>query len=113
MPSIALFVYGTLRDPELVRSLTGHTFPTRPARLDDHQRITPARGYPYLVPQPGATVDGLLLDGIDPVSLARLDAYEEEGTLYRRRTVRVNTEAGEVAAEAYLGDAAAHRRRYG
>ena len=113
MAGTTLFVYGTLREPRLVRELTGRTFPIRPATLFDHERITPARGFPYVVPRTGATVEGLLLDDIDPRSLARLDAYEEEGTLYLRRPVHASAAGHLVACETYVGNPERLHQCYG
>ncbi|MDR7416513.1 MAG: gamma-glutamylcyclotransferase family protein [Armatimonadota bacterium] len=97
-----LFVYGTLRDPELVRQLTGRTFPTEPASLPGWRLLPPGRsrsGYPEIVPDLGGCVSGLVLHDVDPVSLRRLDAYEEG---YVRRRVRVRTERGQEEAEVYV-----------
>jgi gamma-glutamylcyclotransferase (GGCT)/AIG2-like uncharacterized protein YtfP len=89
----ALFVYGTLRDPACVRALTGRTFATRAARLDGWRRDQPPGGYPVIRPCPGASVAGLVLLDVDDASLARLDAYEDEGRLYAR--LRVEATAGD------------------
>mgnify|MGYP000045648540 CR=1 FL=1 len=97
-----LFVYGTLRDPELVRRITGRTFPTEPASLPGWRLVSPAQsrsGYPEIVPDPEGCVPGLLLHDLDPASLHRLDAYEEG---YVRRQVRVRTGSGLKEAEVYV-----------
>jgi gamma-glutamylcyclotransferase (GGCT)/AIG2-like uncharacterized protein YtfP len=98
-----LFVYGTLRDGARVQALTGRTFPTRPAVLHGFARIAPPDGYPYVVRRPEASVDGLLLEGVDAASIEALDAYEDEGRLYQRRTLEVVTADGPVACEVYVG----------
>ena len=109
MPTTALFVYGTLIDEGRLRSLTGRTFPRRPARLDGYERVTPPGGYPYVVPKPGSTVDGWLVEDVDATSLARLDAYEDEGRLYWRRTAAVHVDGVAVGCEVYVGNVEALR----
>src|SRR5437870_840556 len=75
----------------------------RAARLEGYERITSDLGHPYLVPAPGSHVDGLLLEGVDALSLRELDRYEDEGALYLRRPVEVIVEGARVACETYLG----------
>lgn len=89
-----VFVYGTLLDDACVRRVTGRTFPRQPARLAGHRRCWPRDGHPYLAPDPSATVDGDVLDAIDPAALAALDAYEDEGRLYAREAIDVTTGDG-------------------
>lgn len=100
----ALFVYGTLTDDTQVQSLTGRRFPRRPATLEGFARILPARGYAYIVPDPGGSVEGFILEEIDAASLRALDAYEDEGRLYLRRPVIVSVDGRRVACEAYVRD---------
>jgi gamma-glutamylcyclotransferase (GGCT)/AIG2-like uncharacterized protein YtfP len=101
MRGTALFVYGTLRDPACVRAVTGRVFATRPARLHGWRREEPPGGYPVVRSCPGASVAGLLLLDVDDASLARLDAYEDEGRLYVRRAVHVAAGDERVACEVY------------
>lgn len=93
-PARDLFVYGTLRDAELVLRLTGRRFATRPAVLEGYEKFDPRGGYPWIAPRPGAQVEGIVLCDVDDASLARLDAYEEEGRLYRREEVVVRHRDG-------------------
>lgn len=113
MAGTTLFVYGTLRNARLVRELTGVVFASRPACLPDHERVMPSRGFPYVFPRVGATVDGLLLGEIDATSLQRLDAYEEEGVLYLRRPVTAIAAGAPVVCQTYLGNLPVLRARYG
>lgn len=104
-----LFVYGTLRDGDLVHSLTGRRFASEAAVLPDFARIEPAGGYPYVLPRRGARVDGILLRDIDEPSLAALDEYEEEGRLYRRERVVVRRADGQTSScFTYVGIAGGH-----
>lgn len=84
----ALFAYGTLEFPQVMRALTGRRFRTSPACLKGHVRLT-VRGavYPGLTPRAGGEVSGTLYRGLDRKAIRRLDAFE--GPLYRRRVVRV------------------------
>jgi gamma-glutamylcyclotransferase (GGCT)/AIG2-like uncharacterized protein YtfP len=98
-----LFVYGTLTDPAQVQRVTGRDLRRRPAVLDDFVRREPPGAYPWIEPEPGARVDGWLLDGVDADVLAALDAYEDEGRLYHRRPVVVTAGGRRVACETYVG----------
>lgn len=96
-----LFVYGTLVDPVVQQRVTGRTFSGRPARLAGWSRRVAA--YPYVVPSPPDAVEGLLLDDVDATSLAGLDAYEDAGRLYERRSVTVDAGGTPVACDVYVG----------
>lgn len=90
MPDL-LFVYGTLRDPDLLaavlaRPLNGAAI--FPAIAPGHRVVTyPSRTYPALVRAPGATAEGLVLADLTPFELDLLDAYE--GAEYRRGRIPV------------------------
>lgn len=101
-----LFVYGTLMSEELVYSLTRRRFPRCDAELPGFARFVPPMGYPYILPQAGAQVRGVVLFGIDPVSLAALDHYEDEGSLYHRCHVQVMVQGHSVPCDTYVGDEA-------
>ena len=99
-----LFVYGTLRDPDVLGALLGRA-------LSPHQAIEahapgfaavhyPNRVYPALVPAPEGAAPGLILGDLTPDELAILDAFE--GDEYRRNTIAVQTASGVVEADVYL-----------
>ncbi len=98
-----LFVYGTLRDDGVVRQVTGRTFPKVEGTLTGYRRVeaSPRFPYPYLVAQEGASVRGVVLLGVDPESLGRLDEYE--GGCYERRRVAVSAGQGTREAWVYVG----------
>ena len=98
-----LFVYGTLMDDALVVQLTGRRLAKRTARLHAFRRITAENGYPNIVPDIGAVVDGYLLCDVDTTALQAFDAYEEEGRLYRRTDVVVTSDGRATHAQAYVG----------
>ena len=89
MGGAALFVYGTLTDEERLEQLTGRRFPRRRATLEGFARVVAAHGYPTIVPQAGARVEGVLVEDVDAASLAALDVYEDAGRLYARRPAEV------------------------
>jgi gamma-glutamylcyclotransferase (GGCT)/AIG2-like uncharacterized protein YtfP len=106
MPSqepIHLFVYGTLTDPERVTALTSTQFERVDATLSGFERVNSPLGYPFILPRLGASVRGILLLDVDPVSLGQLDAYEAEGDLYRRQVVVVEVADRQVSAMTYIG----------
>jgi gamma-glutamylcyclotransferase (GGCT)/AIG2-like uncharacterized protein YtfP len=108
MPSqepIHLFVYGTLTDPERVAAVTGKQFQQVEATLGGFERVNSPLGYPFILPSHGAVICGALLLDIDPASLVLLDAYEDEGRLYRRQPVMVEVAAHQVPAMTYVGHA--------
>jgi hypothetical protein len=85
-----LFVYGTLRDPELFHAVAGRplsAFSPRPLRLAGFRAARLAHApFPALVRAEGASVAGLVLSGVDRGTLARLVRYE--GPAYELRCVR-------------------------
>jgi len=104
---VDLFVYGTLMKESVLHALTGRSFPRYEAELSGFECFTPDNSYPYIVPNPGARVQGILLTRIDPTALAALDRYEEEGHLYHRCRVEVTVSGHRVLCETYIGNAEA------
>lgn len=96
-----LFAYGTLTDPEICGGLLGRTPASIPATLHGYiRREVRGEPFPAIVPHDGASVRGLLYGDLSAAELALLDAYE--GGEYERVKVETVTEAGEVAAWAYV-----------
>lgn len=105
-PEIArpLFVYGTLRDPNLLAGVLG-----RPLRAGARLAAVapgfaavhyPNRIYPGLVRRHGAAAPGLVLTDLSPFERDLLDAYE--GEEYRRAPIPVMIEDELHEADAYL-----------
>jgi hypothetical protein len=103
MPDL-LFVYGTLRDPDLLAGVLA-----RP--LDGAAMLAavapgfravhfPGRIYPALVRTPGAAADGLVLTDLTAFEHDLLDAYE--GDEYRRTPIPVMIGEELHVALAYL-----------
>jgi gamma-glutamylcyclotransferase (GGCT)/AIG2-like uncharacterized protein YtfP len=104
-----LFTYGSLVFAEVMRAVTGRSFPHEPARLPGWTRVC-IRGtrFPGVRTRPSFATSGVLWHGLDARSLERLDRFETHH--YERRTLRVRTNAGEelpaevyVIADAHLG----------
>jgi gamma-glutamylcyclotransferase (GGCT)/AIG2-like uncharacterized protein YtfP len=71
-----LFVYGTLKFPDVLRALLGRIPDNCPVALDGWRAAALARRpYPGLV-QANATVQGMLLTGLKAEELQVLDEYE-------------------------------------
>lgn len=99
-----LFVYGTLRDPDVLDALLGRTLPASErvaASAPGFDAVHyPRRVYPALIATPGANAPGLLLHNLAVSELAILDAFE--GDEYRRATIAVQAPSGIVDADVYL-----------
>ncbi len=96
-----LFVYGTLRDPELLGAVLGRRTSglaaTAPGLAAVHY---PGRLYPALVRRPGAAAAGLVLTDLTAFEIDLLDAFE--GEEYRRGIVPVMIDEALHEAFAYL-----------
>ncbi len=101
-----LFVYGTLTDLRLLKTITGKEFEGEPAELPGYRKVDPPYSYPLLLPDPRFKVNGLLLKNVDTEAIQRLDRYEDEGETYKRCKVkvRVKTRKTEVEAFVYFGE---------
>ncbi|SFZ85396.1 Gamma-glutamyl cyclotransferase, AIG2-like [Devosia enhydra] len=99
-----LFVYGTLRDPELLMRLLGRPVPHTallPAAAPGWRAVALARHpWPVLARSPGHAAEGLLVLGLTAFERDLLDAWEGEG--YRRLPLPVMVEAELFEADAYL-----------
>jgi gamma-glutamylcyclotransferase (GGCT)/AIG2-like uncharacterized protein YtfP len=113
--SLPLFIYGSLRDPQVRARLLGDRdgLVTRPATLHGYSRLmVPDFDHPFVVPgtpgTPEDRVDGDLLLGLTDADYAVLDQYEDvDDGLYARAAVTVQTPDGPVDAWTYLKGPAA------
>jgi hypothetical protein len=103
MADLLLFLYGTLRDPEILAAVLG-----RSPSGDDLVLATapdcaavgfPDRPYPALVRRAGSVAEGLLLKRVTPRDIAALDAFE--GEEYRRGPIAVAVASAVLPAEVY------------
>lgn len=102
----SVFVFGTLCDAELLKVVLGHSPTARPARLLGARTVFAAgQDFPISIPaDAGSASDGLLLEGLSEIDLARLDFYEL-GFGYLRSTAEVTDAQGmTVQAQLYRPD---------
>ena len=103
--SIDLFVYGTMMSPRHVKLLLNRDVESEPCTLLNFLKIVPPGAFFFIVRQHGAVVRGRLLKGLSPEEIARLDAFENEGSLYFRIPVVVRGSDGfRRRCQTYLGN---------
>ncbi len=95
MPDI--FVYGTLKSPEIVKKLTGKLFKTSPAVLKGYKRYCVKEcDYPAVIQQNDAETIGLVLENIDDLSLDIISFYEGDEYEKMQLTVNMNGKSTDV-----------------
>ncbi|MCD0452383.1 gamma-glutamylcyclotransferase [Actinocorallia sp. API 0066] len=100
-----LFVYGTLRFPEVLDALLGRVPPTSPASASGWRvAALPGAAYPGLVAAQG-TARGLLLHGLSAAELDVLHAYEDDD--YTVETIALDG-GGEAVAYVWRREVLAH-----
>jgi gamma-glutamylcyclotransferase (GGCT)/AIG2-like uncharacterized protein YtfP len=82
---IALFAYGTLRDPVYRLALFARDYPARPATVDGWRVVVAESGYFTVVADPHARTAGDLIE-LDAAGFFRADAWEEVPMYTRVRT---------------------------
>ena len=94
----SLFFYGTLRHVPLLEIVLGRPagdIDVVPDLLPDHAVLVVTEGpFPCIVPQPGGLAEGVLVKGLSPQDIERLDFYEGSFA-YDLRDVTL--QSGEVA----------------
>jgi len=118
-----LFVYGSLREPMIFKSVSGFGFTFEPSRVGDetlfaesallggYRRVSPDNVYFYAVADPSSKIEGFLVYDVPATAMNEIDNYE--GKRYDRETVSVNTATGAVSAQAYLVSHEAMREHFG
>ena len=97
----ALFVYGTLLDPEVRTRLLGRPVEIAPARLAGYARGQ--KRYFFVIRREGATTQGAILLHLTARDLQILDEYEELPSLYTRERVKVlDGNGNEIECWTYL-----------
>jgi gamma-glutamylcyclotransferase (GGCT)/AIG2-like uncharacterized protein YtfP len=93
MEKKALFCYGTLQSPLVMKAVTGQAYEGKEATLDNWARFRVRDSeYPGIIFQENATVSGKLYWGLDEKVMAKLDAFE--GDKYERVIVDVTMADG-------------------
>ncbi|MFA5252078.1 MAG: gamma-glutamylcyclotransferase family protein [Phycisphaerae bacterium] len=120
---VNLFVYGSLREPGIFKSVSSLGFTTdgsrtneetllaEPALLPYYRKVTPDNVYFYAVPDASSKIEGFVIYGVPPSAMAEINKYE--GKRYDRETVHVNTAKGLVEAQAYLATRESMKKRFG
>jgi gamma-glutamylcyclotransferase (GGCT)/AIG2-like uncharacterized protein YtfP len=97
-----LFVYGSLRFPEILEILLGRVPPLAPAAVTGWRvRALPGVTYPGLVADPGTTAEGVLITGLTEAELRILDAFEDD--LYEPAVLPLAGGAGRARAYVWHG----------
>lgn len=97
---LPVFVYGTLMRGQRANHMLADAVYAGTFRLQDYAMYHLGR-YPGIVRSPGDTVWGELYY-VSVTMLHQMDAYEEEGSLYRRVSVQLQGQDGTCTAEAYV-----------
>ena len=122
--SFNLFVYGTLKNPTIVRAVLGKKLVTsrnelteedtvlaRRAVLNGHKTISPDNTYLYAIRARHSRIQGYL---IGPLSLDLLPVLRKyEGRHYHRRKVKVATRKGREDAIVFIGNTAQLEHSFG
>ncbi len=118
-----VFVYGSLRDPAIFKSVSGLSFTinpshvnrenlmAEPAVLPYYRRISPDNVYFYAIADLYSRIEGFVIYDVPPSAMKEIDRYE--GKRYDRDTVEVNTAKGIVKAQAYLASHESMKKRFG
>jgi gamma-glutamylcyclotransferase (GGCT)/AIG2-like uncharacterized protein YtfP len=109
---VNLFIYGSLRDSRIFKSVSGLSFTRKaskidsetlwaePALLPHYRKVSPDNVYFYAVAASSSRIEGLVIYDVPAWAMAEIDSYE--GKRYDREAVRINTANGPVEAQAYL-----------
>lgn len=110
MAKTNLFLYGTLKRGGPAHHLLAGQVHVADAWTQPRYRLLDLGPYPCLIhaPHHGTTVHGEVWS-VDEVVLCQLDAYESEGTLYRRETIDLQGIMDATQAYFYLGKVAGLR----
>lgn len=120
---VNLFVYGSLRDRSVFKSVGGLTFTRKPSRKSRHilfaepallphyRKVSPDNVYFYAVANPSSRIEGLVIYDVPDNVMSEIDRYE--GARYDRETVCVNTAGGSVQAQAYLASHESMKKHFG
>lgn len=111
--TINLFVYGSLRNPVFIESITGDMHEGSPAVLHDYKKFFTPFSFPFILPHPNARVHGKCYFDVSQDAMEKIDHFECEGTLYDRKEVTVTVQGKQVSAQAYIANLIHLRRSFG
>jgi gamma-glutamylcyclotransferase (GGCT)/AIG2-like uncharacterized protein YtfP len=120
---VNLFIYGSLRDSRIFKSVSGLSFTRKaskvdvetlwaePAFLAHYRKVSPDNVYFYAVAAPSSKIEGFVVYDVPAWAMAEIDRYE--GKRYEREIVEVNTANGSVKAQAYLVTHSSMKKHFG
>jgi len=120
---VNLFVYGSLRDPAIFKSVSGLNFTLKsshvseetllaePALLPKYRKVGPDNVYFYAVADSSSRIEGFVIHDVPVWAMTEIDKYE--GKRYDKETVHVNTANGLVEAQAYLATSESMKKHFG
>jgi gamma-glutamylcyclotransferase (GGCT)/AIG2-like uncharacterized protein YtfP len=120
---VSLFIYGSLRDSAIFKSISGLSFTLKASEADDetllaepallprYRRVSPDNVYSYAVPDPSSRIDGFIIYDVPAWAMDEIDRYE--GKRYDRESVQVNTAKGPVEVQAYLATHESMKKHFG
>jgi len=118
-----LFIYGSLGDPAIFKSVSGFGFTLTsaqvneetllacPAFLPGYRKVSPDNVYFYAVKNPSSRIEGYVIYGVPLSAVVEIDKYE--GKRYQRGAVRVNTAKGQIEAQTYHSTAEMMKKHFG
>lgn len=118
-----LFIYGSLRDQAVFKSISGFGFSRKPSQTNDetllakpaflpyYRRVSPDNVYFYAVTDRASRIEGFVIHDVPASAMVELDRYE--GKRYNRKTVQVNTANGPIEAQAYLATPESMKKHFG
>ena len=109
---IDLFVYGTLMSDEHVKLLLNHSVKSEEAVLHNYMRVVPPGAFYFTVKQFGAVTNGRLLKDLSPEDIEKIDAFEDEGSLYFRKVVVCRVGEKRRRCMTYIGNIAALQKAF-
>ncbi len=120
---VNLFIYGSLRDRRIFKSVSGLGFTKKaskissktlwaePAFLPRYRKVSPDNVYFYAVAASSSKIEGLVVYDIPAWAMAEIDRYE--GKRYKREIVQINTANGQIEAQSYLVTHNSMAKRFG
>jgi len=120
---VNLFIYGSLRDSRIFKSVSGLSFTRKASKVDSetlwaepaflahYRKVSPDNVYFYAVSAPSSKIEGLVIYDVPAWAMAEIDRYE--GKRYKREIVKVNTANGSVKAQAYLVTHSSMKKHFG
>ena len=118
-----MFIYGSLREPAIFKSVSGLSFTLKPAQVNSetllaepallpyYRKLSPDNVYFYAVANSSSKIEGFLIHDVPARAMAEIDRYE--GKRYDRETVQVNTANGPIEARAYLATHESMKKHFG